>query len=229
MVRKKQSGWLNSGRTRQKRATRAVLLDAAVAIAAEGRSPTVAEAARNSGISRATAYRYFASNAELAIEVPLELAAPDPKELYGGPGRSTPAEAAERACTAARALTTLCRDQDVLARMAMKTSLERWLSARQKGGRTTPGARSKESPPTRLARRLDLIEAAIGYLRAPDGPLNQERYTQLATALAALMGPEAVVSLSDVARIDDKTADASIEWAITALVHAALGEADGEG
>src|SRR5688500_16407209 len=55
-------------RVHQKERTRTALVDAARELIAEGRSPTVEDAAEAAGISRTTAYRYFKNQAELLGE-----------------------------------------------------------------------------------------------------------------------------------------------------------------
>src|SRR5689334_24113362 len=56
---------LSHGRTQQKLRTRNALIAAARELIAEGRSPTVEDAAEAAAISRTTAYRYFKNQAEL--------------------------------------------------------------------------------------------------------------------------------------------------------------------
>ena len=57
--------YLDSGRTRQKQRTRDQLIAAARKLITAGDTPRVEEVAEAAGISRPTAYRYFASQAEL--------------------------------------------------------------------------------------------------------------------------------------------------------------------
>jgi len=64
-----------TGRTRQKERTRAALLDAARQLLAQGRTPTVEDGAEAAGISRATAYRYFANQRALLVAAHPEITA----------------------------------------------------------------------------------------------------------------------------------------------------------
>ena len=59
------TGYEEVGRVRQKRRTRQALVAAARQLVAEGVTPTVESAAEHAGVSRTTAYRYFASQAAL--------------------------------------------------------------------------------------------------------------------------------------------------------------------
>ena len=73
-------------RVAQKQRTRGALLEAARALLAEGRHPTVAEAADRAQISRATAYRYFSAPEAMAQEAVLDAIAREFAEV-----RFTPA------------------------------------------------------------------------------------------------------------------------------------------
>src|SRR4029453_8205884 len=79
--------YLESGRTRQKQRTREQLIAAARELITAGDTPRVEEVAEAAGISRPTAYRYFASRAELLAAAPPEtgaewlLPAPPPAAL----------------------------------------------------------------------------------------------------------------------------------------------------
>src|SRR5436189_5759169 len=55
-------------RERQRGRTRRALIDAADALFAEGRVPTVAEVAERADVGRATAYRYFPTQEALLLE-----------------------------------------------------------------------------------------------------------------------------------------------------------------
>src|SRR4029079_10479910 len=81
--------YLESGRARQKQRTRDQLIAAARELIKAGDTPRVEEVAEAAGISRPTAYRYFASRAELlATAYPETTAAsvlPDPPPSAVGP------------------------------------------------------------------------------------------------------------------------------------------------
>src|ERR1700754_62271 len=61
-------GMSSTPRDRQTRRTRRALVDAADALFAEGRVPTVAAVAERADVARATAYRYFPSQEALLLE-----------------------------------------------------------------------------------------------------------------------------------------------------------------
>src|SRR5260370_2930804 len=56
-----------SGRTRQKQRTRGALMAAARELVAQGKTPTVDEAATKAAVSRTTAYRYFPNQRALLV------------------------------------------------------------------------------------------------------------------------------------------------------------------
>ena len=80
--------YLESGRTRQKQRTRDQLIAAARELITAGDTPRVEEVAEAAGISRPTAYRYFASQAELLAAAYPETGAasvlPDPPPAAAG-------------------------------------------------------------------------------------------------------------------------------------------------
>src|ERR1700750_1848992 len=78
-----------TGRTRQKARTRAAMVEAARSLLAEGITPTVEQAAERAGVSRTTAYRYFANQRELIMAGYPEL---DRTSLLGPDAPSDPLE-----------------------------------------------------------------------------------------------------------------------------------------
>src|SRR4029079_4528634 len=68
--------YLESGRARQKQRTRDQLIAAARELIKAGDTPSVEEVAEAAGISRPTAYRYFASQVELLAAAFPETATP---------------------------------------------------------------------------------------------------------------------------------------------------------
>ena len=76
------TAYVDSGRTNQKQRTREALLAAARSLIEGGDTPRVEDVARESGISRTTAYRYFPTQTELLAAAFPETAAasmlPDP-------------------------------------------------------------------------------------------------------------------------------------------------------
>src|SRR5918999_6249931 len=95
-----------TGRTRQKARTRAALLGAARELLAAGRTPTVEAAAEAAGISRATAYRYFANQRALVLAAHPEI------EAASLLGDDPPADPVERLDRTVRELVRLTVDTE---------------------------------------------------------------------------------------------------------------------
>jgi AcrR family transcriptional regulator len=191
-------------RVAQKLRTRQSLLAAARELVAEGKTPTLAEAADAAMVSRATAYRYFPSQDALLLEVPLEIGAPTVQFLFGGD--SAPTEAEERAALVHNALYDHLREQEVQFRLFLRNSLLRSLE----GDRT--------DAPLRGARRSVLLDAALAPLQEE---LDSEQLERLKTALSILIGTEAMIVMRDVLRFDHERARANGEWAVRQMVRAA--------
>ena len=73
-----------AGRPNQRRRTRKDLLQAAWRLMKQGRRPSLEEIAEDALVSRATAYRYFPSVEALLLEASLDVAVPDPGDIFRG-------------------------------------------------------------------------------------------------------------------------------------------------
>src|SRR5690606_13525545 len=80
-----------TGRVNQKLRTRRTLIDAAKELVAAGATPTLAEVADHAGVSKTTAYRYFASADDLIGEAYFDSDFPEAEEVLAGAG-DDPAE-----------------------------------------------------------------------------------------------------------------------------------------
>ncbi len=180
--------------TSKKHRTREAILSGARTLMQRGEAVTVAAAAAEEGISRATAYRYFsdpqvlASEAGLAVEVlPYETVV----AKADGP----------RARTLAVSLYIF--DLSVAHEAAFRQFLARNLDAWVANG---PGDR-------RGARRVDMFNAAL-----EGAGLTKPRRRKLVTALTAATGSEAMIALHDIAKVDTKTARAAVQDIAEALL-----------
>ena len=109
--------YVEAGRTRQKQRTRDQLVAAAWQLMEGGDTPRVEEAAEAAGISRTTAYRYFASQAELLAaafpETARESMLPDP----------APVEPLDRVAAVAAAVVDRIAETEHLQRTMLRLSL----------------------------------------------------------------------------------------------------------
>ena len=105
----------------QSRRTRKDLLQAAMQLLKQGRKPSLEEVAEKALVSRATAYRYFPSVEALLREAPLDVAAPNPEEIFDGKSPDDPVSRLERA---EAAMYKMLVDNEVPLRMMLAHSLE---------------------------------------------------------------------------------------------------------
>lgn len=189
-----------TGRTRQKARTRGALLNAARELLSEGRTPTVEEAAEVAGISRATAYRYFANRRALLVAAHPEI------EATALLGEDSPADPQARLERAIGELIRLTIDSEPQLRAMLRLSLD-------------PGPH--EDLPLRQGRAIGWIEDALAPLR---GQLEPSTLRRLALAIRSACGIEALVWLTDVAGLSRQEAAELMRWSALALLRAGLDE-----
>jgi AcrR family transcriptional regulator len=183
------------------------LLTAAARLLKQGRKPTIEEVAEEALVSRATAYRYFPNVDALLVEAPLDSEVPDPQELFGN---DTSLDPEERISKAEAALHEVVWRNGGLLRLMLAHSLP-----------NTKGDGAAATVPARQDRRTPLIEAALAPAR---NRLKKTSYKKLCAALALVLGTESMIVFQDVLQVDEKTAAAVKDWAVRALVRAALNE-----
>jgi len=195
---------LDTGRTNQKRRTRAAIVAAAAALLQAGQSPTVAEVADAAAVSRATAYRYFPSQEHLLAEAALELEVPD---IIGQAVAAGPAAEA-RLDVAVSAAIAYVAAHDVALRALLRRSLE-------------PLGEGEEPPRRRAGRRVGWATAALEPVAEQ---LGEAEHRRLVAALGLCMGIEALVVLQDVCGLDGAEAQEVARWAARRLLAGALVE-----
>ncbi|HEX2086752.1 MAG TPA: helix-turn-helix domain-containing protein [Solirubrobacteraceae bacterium] len=162
-----------TGRTRQKARTRAAMVAAARELLAEGTSPTVEQAADRAGVSRTTAYRYFANQRALLLAAYPELDRPSML------GPDAPEDVGRRLEIVTERIGAQLLDHEPELRAMLRLSLE-------------PGA---SDLPLRQGRAIVWIEDALAPLR---GRLSRTELRRLVLAIRATLGIEALVWLTDV-------------------------------
>jgi AcrR family transcriptional regulator len=88
------------GRPNQKTRTRKDLLQAASRLMKQGRTPTLEEVAEEALVSRATAYRYFPNVEALLVEASVDVAVPEPADVFRDDPSRDPVARLQRAETA---------------------------------------------------------------------------------------------------------------------------------
>jgi len=191
-------GYAEVGRVRQKQRTRDALVGAARDLIAEGVTPTVEGAAERAGVSRPTAYRYFASQAAL-----LATAHPEIVTTTLLPA-TAPVDVAARLEIVVRRVTDMVVDTEPQQRTMLRLSLE--------PGLRQPGAPAPPGPGDRLAR---------GSARATRGRARPRRDRRLAIAIRSAIGIESFVWLTDVAGLSKRSAAETMRWTARSLLEAA--------
>lgn len=189
--------YLASGRTRQKQRTRDQLIAAARELITAGDTPRVEDVAEAAGISRPTAYRYFASQTELLAAAHPETAAtsalPDPP----------PAALDERVAAVAGFVIGLVQESEPQQRAMLRLSL---------------GDVPHELP----LRQGRVIPWFIEALAPMAESIGDEGVHRLALALRAACGIETRVWLTDVAGLAPAEVSALQQWMVEALARQAL-------
>jgi AcrR family transcriptional regulator len=191
-----------------KAATFKLLLDTAMAIISEaGHIPSVAEVAVRAKISRATAYRYFASRSALLTAV---------IDASLGPVRSFSSDhpdGRERVRELFVETFPRFKEFEPQLRAAAQLSLEQW--ALEKAGLL-------EEEPYRRGHRVRILEHALApYARVLPGAVRD----RLHKALSVVYGIEPHVILKDIWGLPDREVERIALWMADALVDAALREA----
>ncbi|MCR5856660.1 TetR/AcrR family transcriptional regulator [Mesorhizobium sp. J428] len=187
--------------------TRRLMLETATRLMQAGVTPSVSEVAEAAEVSRATAYRYFPSQAALVEAVVDEALGPI---LAWQSGSTDPqARVADLFGTSLPRIDAF----EATFRAALKLALDEW--AQRKAGA------APSEPPFRRGHRVDLLREALVPLR---GSLPAAKVERLAQALSLIFGVEALVVLKDMWGLDAGSTEDVVRWAAAALVRAAIEE-----
>jgi AcrR family transcriptional regulator len=189
--------------------TRRLMLDTASRLMQAGVTPSVSEVAEAAGVSRATAYRYFPSQAALVQAVVDEGLGPILT------WRSDSRDVRERLRSLLDTGLPRIEAYEATFKAALKLSIDQW-AQRQAG---TLG----EEPQFRRGHRVDLLRDAIAPAKER---LGAAACARLAQALSLIFGVEALIVLKDIWGLDGAETLSVAQWAAEALAGAALAEAD---
>jgi AcrR family transcriptional regulator len=191
-----------TGRTQQKARTRRALIQAARELLGTGVTPTVEQAADAAQVSRTTAYRYFPNQRALIVATFPEVAAssllPDPP----------PEDPAARLDAVAEALARQVVEHETELRAQLRLSLE-------------AGQDERPELPFRTGRAIAWIEEALAPLR---GQMPERELRRLVLAIRCAVGIEALVWLTDIARLSRKDAADLMCWSAHALLRSAIAQ-----
>lgn len=195
-----------TGRPNQKQRTRKDLLQAAARLMKSGRRPSLEDVAEAALVSRATAYRYFPSIEALLVEASLDIVTPEAADLFG---EGAPRDPVGRLELVDNALDEMLALNEPAIRLMLANSLQYRVQGDGDG-----------DLPIRQNRRSPLIDAALEPGRSQFGDTS---FDLLRSALAVVIGTEAMIVFKDVLQLDDAEARRVKRWAIGALVRAARG------
>lgn len=184
-----------------------LMLDTAIRLMQAGATPSVSEVAEAAGVSRATAYRYFPSQATLVDAVVDE--ALGPILTWNSDSQDPAIRVAELIATGLPRIEAF----EATFKAALKLSLDQW--ARDRAGMLG------EEPEFKRGHRADLLKAALGPLEDKLAPDKLER---LAQALSLVFGVEVLTVLKDIWGLGGQETQSVAQWAASALVRAALEE-----
>jgi AcrR family transcriptional regulator len=184
--------------------TRRLMLETASRLMQSGATPSVSEAAEAAGVSRATAYRYFSSQAALIQAVVDEGLGP----ILTWTSKAE--DAAKRVDELIATSLPRIETYEATFKAALKLSLDQW-------ARRQAGTLGEEARFTR-GHRKDLLKDAIAPLR---NRLPAAEFDRLAQALSLVFGVEVLIVLKDIWGLGSVETQAVARWAAAALVQAA--------
>jgi AcrR family transcriptional regulator len=187
------TGYEGSGRTRQKQRTRDRLLEAARRLIERGGAPSVDDVAEAAGISRATAYRYFGSYAQLLAAAFPETTAPSLLEV------ADPEDVRERVTAVATTIIDRVERLERHQRVMLRLSLE-----------DVP-----HETPLRQGRAIAWFSEALEPLH---DELGDAGLHHMALALRSVCGIETRVWLHDIAGLESAPIRELQLWMVNALL-----------
>jgi AcrR family transcriptional regulator len=197
-----------TGRVRQRRRTRTAIVAATMELLRDGVEPSIGDIADAADVSRRTVYQHFESLDQLLIDAHLG--------LLSQASVDDAIEAADRGEPTEDALARVERLVEALGGLAGETlPLGRQLI------RLTVTAPADGPGPKRGYRRVAWIERALAPIR---DQLDDATYERLVSALAMVVGWEALVVLADLRDLAESEQTVTSQWAARALIRAALAE-----
>ena len=186
---------------------RKIMLDAAMRLMQDGIIPSVSDVAAAAQVSRATAYRYFATQASLIQAAVDEALGP----ILAWKSESQDAE--ERVTELVTFAYPRMEFYEATLKAALRLALDQW-------ARKHAGTLGDEAPMVR-GHRIALLHSAVAPLKAK---LTRQGFERVTQALSLIFGTEAFVVLKDIWGLDGKRAQDVALWTCHALIQAALAE-----
>ncbi len=185
-----------------------IMLDTAMGLMQRGLVPSVSDVAEAAGVSRATAYRYFPSQAAMVQATVDEALGPILDRTFLSD------DAEERVAELIAFAYPRIEEYEATHRATLFLALDQWIR-RQAG---TLGGEAE----IKRGHRRDLLREAVKPLKAR---LGRPAFDRLAQSLSLIFGTEAFVVLKDIWGLDGNDARRVAVWAAHALVREAIAEA----
>lgn len=183
------------------------MLATAIRLMQDGLIPSVSDVAEAAEVSRATAYRYFPSQAAMVQAVVNEALGP----ILAW--RSDADDADRRVQELFSFAFPRLLEYEATHRAALSQALDQWT-------RRQAGAFGPDEAPIVRGNRRDLLQEALAPLR---GKFDGQTIDKLARSLSLIFGMEAVIVLKDIWDLDDAEVRETALWAAHALVAATTG------
>ena len=196
----------SAGRVAQRNRTRQAIVNAAMRLLGQGRTPSMSDIADSAQVSRRTIYMYFPTLEQLLIDA--TLGALTQNTIDPVLDESTSNDPVLRIEQLSRAINRHSAETMHLGRALIRLTVEE---------DDRPGGQ-----PRRGYRRVQWIERALAPARETLTPKDFER---LVSALCVLIGWEPLIVLKDIRSIDQKQADDVLTFAVRAVVEKALNDA----
>lgn len=189
---------------------RRIMLDAAMGLMQSGLIPSVSDVAEAAQVSRATAYRYFPTQAALIQAAVDEALGPI---LAWNSDSTDPGERVTELVTFAY---PRMESYEATLKAALRLALEQW-------ARRNAGLMGDEAPMVR-GHRIALLNSAVAPLKRQ---LSREGFERLTQGMSLIFGTEAFVVLKDIWGLDRQRAQDVALWTCHALIDAALRQETG--
>jgi AcrR family transcriptional regulator len=197
-----------SGRIRQRRRTRAAIVNAAAGLLRDGSaSPGINEIAEAADVSRRTIYQYFPTLDQLLLDATLGLLTQNDVDAAIDAAAGEHADVTQRVDAMIRVLGEMAASSLPLGRSLIRLTVD------------SPAEDPQQ--PKRGYRRIGWIERAIEPLR---DALDDDLFEQLVSSLAMVVGWEALIVLQDLRGLDAERQVQTSTWAARALIRSAVDE-----
>lgn len=183
-----------------------LVLQTAIDLMQRGLTPSVAEVAEAAGVSRATAYRYFPSQAAIVQAVVDAALGPI---LDWKSGSSDPER---RVVNLINTALPRIEEFEATFKAALRLSLEQWSQSEE--------SPMGQEPQFKRGHRIDLLKQALVPLQDRLPPSELDRLTQ---ALSLVFGVEVLIVLKDIWGLDGEACADIAGWAGAMLVRGAVG------